>query len=100
MAVVFPAPAGPHQHINEPARDGDRDQGCGLIWTEHPALGVGLAGDGLDCGQVDTRAGGGAGPLQEAVLCGEEGVGGEHGRVLRPEHAGAIGAAELHRARS
>ena len=93
----LPGSRRPHQHIHHPARDGNRRQSCRLVGTEHPPLGIGLARDGLDGGEVDARAGGGAGPLQEAAFCGEEGVGGEHGRVLRPKHRGAIEAAELHR---
>ena len=93
----LPGPCRPHQHIHDPARDGDRRQGCGLVLAEHPTLGIGAAGDGLDNSEVDARASRRAGPLQEAVFGGEEGVGGEHGRVLRPKHASAIQAAELQR---
>ena len=93
----LPGPRRPHQHIHHPARHRDRRQSSCLVGTEHPPLGVRLARDGLDDSEVDARAGGGAGPLQEAVLCREEGVGGELGRVLGPKHRGAIGTAELHR---
>ena len=95
----LPGPGRPHQHIHHPTRHGNRRQRFSLVGTKHPALGVRLARDGLDGGQVDARAGGGAGPLQETVLRGEEGVGGEHRRVLRTEHTRAVQAAELHRAR-
>lgn len=77
------------EQVNLAPGDGDLGDGLGLLGAE-PVPFEGLLGDGVDDVDVDGRAAGGGGALEEPVLCGEQLLGGEHDRVPRAEPAGAV----------
>ena len=82
----LPRPSRANEDIDDAPGHGDLRQRGSLVVAESVSLSVRARGDPLDHRERHGRPGGRAGAVNEAVFGRQQSFGGEHCRVLRPEH--------------